>query len=1139
MTKKYWYVQELLVFSIALIVTLTATEDCLADTQVARNPPISRSRMQLFKSNPSSWNQFISQIPLHPTATTLPSSSQPLLPQPSLPASFGGTWQTVALAPVTGLCNPHLLTDGTVVVHQCNTPNWYKLTPDILGSYVTGTWTQIASLPIINGTQYAPDYYASAVLPDGRLIIMGGEYNNGGTTPVESNLGAIYDPVANTWTAVSAPAGTAWTKIGDAPGVVLANGTFMLGGCCTASPTAEALFNATTLGWTTTSGPIYYQNEQGYNLLPNGNILTVDIWSGTTTAPTTAEQYVPASGTWASAGNTPVSLVDPYVCANYEIGPAVLRADGSVVAFGGNTGCAGASSPTDPTAIYNSVNGVWSAGPNLPAICGATGTTSCNLADAPAALLPNGNILLAANAGFGGVPTHFFEYTGTNVINQVADTLNFASSSSAFYYNFLLLPNGQVLSTDFSNVPEVYTPTGSPNSSWAPVISNAPSLVNPGQTYQISGLQFNGLSQGATYGDDTQTSTNYPIVRITNAATGHVFYARTFNHNSMSVSPNNASSTNFAVPKNVEFGQSSVVVIANGIASQPVNLVVIKTPLLTAGLNYACALTSTGAVQCWGDNSYGQLGNGTTTNSTTPVAVTGLSTGVVAIAAGDYHACALTSAGAVKCWGRNNSGQLGNTTTQSTVPVTVTGISSGVISIAAGTGHTCAMTSAGTMQCWGGNAFGQLGSGNTTNSTTPNAVKGLSGNVASIGAGGSQTCALTTAGAAQCWGYNVDGELGNSSTTNSPTPVTVTGLGSGVVSVAAGYSHSCALTNTNVVQCWGYNGSGELGPGTTASYSSTPITVTGLLSGIISMTAGGSHTCALNNTGAVQCWGYNAYGELGNGFTVSSSSPVAVTGLSSGVVSIAAGNSETCALSSTGTLQCWGLNTSGQLGDGGTTLSSLPVSVSGLNLVLTAQAQTISFGTLVNEAIINSPFTVSASATSGLPVSFSSTTTSICTVSGSTVTLVALGTCTIAANQAGNVTYVAAPQVLQSFTVSLVTQTITFGTAPSVSVGGKGVVTATGGASGNAVTFSAAPASVCTIAGSTVTGVAVGTCTITANQAGNTSYAAAPTVTQSFSVTAATTGSPTTGGDVPLPTWAYVLLATGLIGAMWRQQRVA
>jgi len=571
---------------VVMCCTIPASRAQVADVVM---PPLSVTKWQYLRTHPAALSEFLSQLPKRPGAVAERT-------KPSVAQTTGGTWQTVTPAPVSGLCSPLLLTDGTVIFAACDTPEWYKLTPDINGDYATGTWSQIASLPSIGGTQYAPMYHASAVLPDGRAIIMGGEYN-GSDVEVWTNLGAIYDPVADAWTAVSAPSGAGWSQIGDAQSTVLANGTFMLGACC-AGPTADALFNPANLGWTATGGPSAgdgYQDEQGYELLPNGNVLTIDIWTNYASAgnATNAEQYAPDTGKWVSAGNTPVSLIDPYACGNFEIGPAVLRPDGTLVAFGGNTGCV-TGATADPTAIYSSSSGTWAAGPDVPAVCGDDGATSCDLADAPAALLPNGNVLFAASAGYGNAPTHFFEFTTSNAINQVADTVDFAASSGAYYYNFLVLPSGQILSTDFSSLAEIYTPTGSANASWAPVITTVPTVLAPGSEYAVSGLQLSGLSQGAYYGDDAQMATNYPLVRITNSATGHVFYARTSGHSTMSVAPGTTGTTNFAVPGNIETGASTLVVVANGIASQAVSVTVGSLISTTTSLSASATTAAPG-----------------------------------------------------------------------------------------------------------------------------------------------------------------------------------------------------------------------------------------------------------------------------------------------------------------------------------------------------------------------------------------------------------------------------------------------------------------------------------------------------------------------------------------------------------------
>ena len=590
--------------------SLDAADSALAALSVPQDklpPPLSVAKSRYFQKNPAAWSEFVSHLPQRKLRPAHASS------QPGPPPAFGGSWAEVTAPPgsVSGFCNSLLLTDGTVLVHDCNLPDWWKLTPDITGSYTNGTWTQVASLPVIGGTQYAPLYHASAVLPDGRVIIMGGEYN-GSNTEVWTNLGAIYDPLANTWTAVTPLSamnvsnGGGGGVIGDAQSVVLANGTFMLGSCCN-NPAVDASFNATNLSWTSTGSPSAggdYQDEQNYTLLPSGKVLTVDIWTcnfgdcgSTDENPTNVELYTPSTGLWTTTGSTVTNntligstLVDPWQCGNFEIGPAALRPDGSLVGFGGNSGCqalvtaSGTSAAADPISIYNPTAGTWSAAPNVPAVCNSsTGfpTTNCTLADAPAAVLPSGNILFAASGGYAAASgTSFFEFTSAtsspaNTPEQVASELEFTSGNPSYLYNFLVLPNGHVLSADQSSVAEIYTPSVSPiNASFKPTITSAPSAIYAGATYPIGGKQFNGLTQGAYYGDDAQASTNYPIVQITNVATSHVFYARTFNHSTMSIASGTAASTNFTVPENVETGPSNLVVIANGIASSPVSVAV-------------------------------------------------------------------------------------------------------------------------------------------------------------------------------------------------------------------------------------------------------------------------------------------------------------------------------------------------------------------------------------------------------------------------------------------------------------------------------------------------------------------------------------------------------------------------------------
>ncbi len=352
---------------------------------------------------------------------------------------------------------------------------------------------------------------------------------------------------------------------------------------------------------------------------------------------------------------------------------------------------------------------------------------------------------------------------------------------------------------------------------------------------------------------------------------------------------------------------------------------------IATGDGHACALTETGGVKCWGYNGSGGLGDGSTADRRTPVNVVGLSSGIEAIAAGLGHTCALSVAGGVKCWGANNSGQLGDgSTTQRLTPADVVGLSGGIKAIAAGESHTCALTAAGGVRCWGYNFYGQLGDGSTTRRLTPVDVVGLSSGIKAIAAAGRHTCALTDAGGVKCWGANVNGQLGDGSTTQRLTPVDVVGLSSGIKAIVASGGHSCAVTETGGVKCWGANFSGQLGDGSTTDRP-TPVDVVGLAGGIKAIAAGGGHSCALTEAGGVTCWGDNYYGQLGDGSTANRLVPVDVVGLSGGVTAIAAGGAHSCALTAAGGVMCWGFNDRGQLGDGTTTQRLTPVDVVGLS----------------------------------------------------------------------------------------------------------------------------------------------------------------------------------------------------------------
>jgi alpha-tubulin suppressor-like RCC1 family protein len=349
---------------------------------------------------------------------------------------------------------------------------------------------------------------------------------------------------------------------------------------------------------------------------------------------------------------------------------------------------------------------------------------------------------------------------------------------------------------------------------------------------------------------------------------------------------------------------------------------------ITAGYKHTCALTVGGGVKCWGGNSKGQLGDGTNTGRLTPVNVSGLASGVSAIAVDGQHTCALTTAGGVKCWGDNTFGQLGdNTIINRTTPVDVSGLASGVSAITAGWVHTCALTTDGGVKCWGNNSSGQLGDNTTTERHTPVDVSGLASGVSAITAGGGYTCALTAGGGVKCWGSNFHGQLGDGTTADRHTPVDVSELASGVSAITAGNSHTCARTAEGGVKCWGWNSKGQLGDGSAGTDRLKPVDVNGLASGVSAIAAGEKHTCARTTVGGVKCWGDNTYGQLGDDTTTNNSIPVNVSGLASGISAITDGSWHTCALTSGGGLKCWGYNFTGQLGDNTTTDRHTPVDV--------------------------------------------------------------------------------------------------------------------------------------------------------------------------------------------------------------------
>jgi alpha-tubulin suppressor-like RCC1 family protein len=354
---------------------------------------------------------------------------------------------------------------------------------------------------------------------------------------------------------------------------------------------------------------------------------------------------------------------------------------------------------------------------------------------------------------------------------------------------------------------------------------------------------------------------------------------------------------------------------------------------LAAGGDLTCALTPTGVAKCWGDNRWGQIGNGSHTEVgpnrglRTPSVVRGLGARVRQIATGYSHACAITRSRAVRCWGEGNYGQIGNGHRhgENTRPSPVRGLAGGAIDVATGRAFSCALTRAGAVRCWGSNNAGQLGNrqviGNARQMTAV-PVTGLQSGVVAIDAGESHACALLGTGVVKCWGTNFYGQLGTGSRAERERePIEILGLpAGGVAAIDAGDGQTCALTKAGGVKCWG------AGWPLPQDVRRTPTDVPGLTNGVTAISAGGDFTCALTNTGGVKCWGLNDHGQLGIGHTTDEEVyvPTPVAGLQGGVIAISAGSSHACALLRDGGIKCWGAQGEGQLGDGGPIRNSTP-----------------------------------------------------------------------------------------------------------------------------------------------------------------------------------------------------------------------
>ena len=467
-------------------------------------------------------------------------------------AAAEGTWTALSNLAPGGVETMLLLPDGTVMAAATGGPNgsgtnWFRLTPDSTGHYVNGTWTTRAHM------NYFRLYYSSQVLRDGRVFVAGAEYGSGGSTA------EIYDPVADAWTILTIPPGII-TGAGftDSGSIMLNNGRVLVFPNNPYYYGDTAIYDPVANSWSTAT--LYTGDNEDESCpvkLPDDSILVVDSGS------TTSERYIPSLNTWTNDSICPVSLYDPY---GGEQGPAFLLPNGNAFFIG--------SAPN--FALYtpsgNTSPGTWTSG-SIPFGLGAP--------DAPGAMMFNGKVLCAlsptpyTSSNVFTAPSYFFEYDYTvgavGAFTEIhAPGGGYNRNEVTFNDRMLDLPDGTVLFTDGGNQLYVYQPDGSPLASGKPIIYGV--SWNIDGTLHIQGTLFNGISQGAVYGDNAQMDSNYPLVRFTDGS-GNVYYGRTYNWSSTSVQTGGAIVTTECVVPSAVFsnpGVYSLQVVANGIASDPV-----------------------------------------------------------------------------------------------------------------------------------------------------------------------------------------------------------------------------------------------------------------------------------------------------------------------------------------------------------------------------------------------------------------------------------------------------------------------------------------------------------------------------------------------------------------------------------------
>ncbi|HVM51495.1 MAG TPA: kelch repeat-containing protein [Candidatus Acidoferrum sp.] len=464
------------------------------------------------------------------------------------PVQGAGTWVPLVNQAPDDIDLLLLLSDGTVMAAS-GEPGaggignaWYRLTPDSNGSYVNGTWSTLAPM------SYTRLYYSSQVLRDGRVLVAGGEYGTG------TNSAEVYDPLANTWT-VTPPPPAGQVRFHDSISETLPNGNVLVAPVTPATYGGTVIYDVSSNAWV--PGPTlvndFYEDEASWVKLPDASILTIDPFG------TNSERYIPALNQWINDATTPVEIY-----GGFEMGAAFLLADGRAFFLGG-TGNTLFYSPSGNTNM-----GTWQAGPIMP--------DGLVTADAPAAMMVNGHILCALTPT-NGFPTTFYEFDAeADSFTQVIGPAGTNFYSNSYEMRMLDLPDGTVLFVSDGPQLYVYQPDGSPLAAGQPVINTL--TTNAGGSYHLTGRLFNGISEGAAYGDDAQMSTDYPIVRLADSS-GDVYYARTYNWSGTSImTGTNVVSTDFTLPTNLPVGVYSLAVSANGNASAPIAFVYSPDSLL-------------------------------------------------------------------------------------------------------------------------------------------------------------------------------------------------------------------------------------------------------------------------------------------------------------------------------------------------------------------------------------------------------------------------------------------------------------------------------------------------------------------------------------------------------------------------------